>query len=176
MEIIRETVEALVRLAKAEIHGSAVLVFPEDPFEVTDTPSLILRGPALVENTDRRTVGNVIERDIPALTYTESRHPRLYHLDFEIIITTTKGNQLLALTEKTSRFFARHPSLEVPGRGRVNLTEIIPVGGLGRVNLSNLRQASGKCRIEDCPVWDERIIEGKLVLHEYIEIIPEEIH
>ncbi len=37
-------------------------------------------------------------------------------------------------------------------RGSLNLTEIVPLGGLRRVNLPNLRQSSGRCRIENCPV------------------------
>ena len=32
-----------------------------------------------------------------------------------------------------------------------------------RVNLSNLPQVSGRCRIEDCPVYDDVVVEGKLI-------------
>jgi hypothetical protein len=47
--------------------------------------------------------------------------------------------------------------------GTLNLTELTPLGGLKRVNLSNLRQASGRARIEDCPVYDGIVREGKLI-------------
>jgi hypothetical protein len=53
--------------------------------------------------------------------------------------------------------------LPVGELGALNLTLLAPLGGLRRVNLSNLRQASGRCRIEDCPVYDDVVTEGKLI-------------
>ena len=55
-------------------------------------------------------------------------------------------------------------------RGTLNITELIPLGGLNRVNLSNLRQSSGKCRIEDCPIYDGLVRDGKLVRDVTFEI------
>jgi len=46
----------------------------------------------------------------------------------------------------------------------------VPVGGLKRVNLSDLRQASGRCRIEDCPVYDGRFQSGRLAAGVEIQI------
>ncbi len=46
----------------------------------------------------------------------------------------------------------------------------MPLGGLKRVNLSNLRQASGRCRIEDCPIYDGRVSTGKLATGLKIEL------
>ena len=45
----------------------------------------------------------------------------------------------------------------------LNLTELVPLGGLARVNLSNLRQSSGRIRIESCPVYDGDLRDGRLI-------------
>jgi len=37
------------------------------------------------------------------------------------------------------------------------------LGGLARVNLSNLRQSSGRIRIESCPVYDGDLRDGRLI-------------
>ena len=170
MDIRREVVESFVRLAKSEIHPSAVLVCAEDVFEVTNVPSVVLQGPSLSEDGDRRTTAMLTKRNESGLTFEQCRHPRLYHLDFDIIVTTGKEADLLDLTEKFARFYQLHPALTVGDHGVLNLTELVPLGGLKRVNLSNLRQASGRCRIEDCPIYDGRVSAGKLAASVKIEI------
>jgi hypothetical protein len=170
---MREVVESFIRLVKAEINQDAVLVSSDDLFEVTKSPSFVLQGPTVAENTGRRTFAKSVSKYLPGLTYDERRRPRLYHLDFDVIVTTATEGELLDFMEKTERFYQVHPLLLVGDRGSLNLTELVPLGGLARVNLSNLRQASGRYRIEDCPVYDGRIAEGKLVAREIIEIIPE---
>ena len=170
MDILREVVESFVRLAKSEIHTGAVLVCADDVFEVTDVPSVVLQGPTLSEDSDRRTLARMVKRNVAELTFEQCRHPRLYHLDFDIIVTTGKEADLLDLTEKVARFYQLHPALAVGDHGVLNLTELVPLGGLKRVNLSNMRQASGRCRIEDCPIYDGRVSAGKLATGVKIEI------
>lgn len=172
MNILREVVESFVRLAKSEIHASAALIASDDVFEVTNVPSVILQGPTLTENGDRRTPAMLTRRSQADLTFEQCRHPRLYHLDFDVIVTTGKEAELLDLTERVARFYQLHPVLVVGEHGLLNLTELAPVGGLKRVNLSNLRQASGRCRIEDCPIYDSRVSSGKLATGVKIEINP----
>ncbi len=167
---MREVVESLVRLAKSEIHAGAVLVASDDMFEVSNVPSIILQGPTLTENGDRRTLAMLVRRNQTDLSFEQCRHPRLYHLDFDVIVTTGKEADLLDLTEKVERFYQLHPMLVIGEHGALNITELVPLGGLKRVNLSNMRQASGKCRIEDCPVYDGRVITGKLATGVKIEI------
>ena len=160
---IRPVVETLIRLVKAEIDPQAVLVAADDVFEAPKVPSLILQGPTLVENGDRRTLAPTVQKDLSNLRYEACRHPRLYHLDFDVVVTTTHEGQLLDLKEKVARFYQVHPEVTVGDRGSLPLTELVPLGGLRRVNLSNLRQGSGRCRIEDCPVYDGRIDRGALI-------------
>lgn len=162
MELIREVVETFIRLVKSEIDPGAALVVADDMFEVTRTPSVVMQGPTLSENGSRRTPAMLVTRDEQYLTFEQRRSPRLYHLDFDVIITTGKESELLDLTEKVARFYQLHPVIVVGEHGSLNLTEIAPLGGLKRVNLSNLRQASGRCRIEDCPIYDGRVAAGKL--------------
>ncbi len=162
MELLREVVEAFVRLVKTEVDPGVTLVSAEDMFEVTKTPSVVLQGPTLSEDADRRTPAMIVKRDEVDLTFEQCRHPRLYHLDFDVIVTTGKESDLLDLTEKIGRFYQLHPVLEVGDYGSLATTELVPLGGLKRVNLSNLRQSSGRCRIEDCPVYDGRVTSGKL--------------
>ncbi len=163
MELIREVVESFIRLVKVEIHPDAVMVSSDDIFEVTRTPSVVLQGPTLTEDAGRRTLAKTVDKDLPGLTYEQQNHPRLYHLDFDIVATVGTEGELLDLMEKTARFFQLHPTLSVGEHGSLNLTELVPLGGLKRVNLSNLRQGSGRCRIEDCPVHDGRVTTGSLV-------------
>lgn len=170
MELIREVVETFIRLVKTEVDPGAVLVAADDMFEVTNVPSIVFQGPTLIEDGDRRTPAMLTKRNESELTFEQCRHPRLYHLDFDVIVTTGKESDLLDLTEKIARFYQLHPAMEVGDHGVLNITEITPLGGLKRVNLSNLRQASGRCRIEDCPIYDGRISAGKLAAGVKIEI------
>jgi hypothetical protein len=62
-------------------------------------------------------------------------------------------------------FFAFQRELVIPPDGdRLPITELVPIGGLNRVNLSNLKQSSGRYRIEDCAVYGGQAVQGKLVL------------
>ena len=162
---VRDAVEAFIRLVRAEIAANAVLVPPDDAFEVTRLPSLVLQGPVLVEDKPRRTMARQVVKDTEALTYEERPFPRLYHLDFDVIATTAKEAELLDLVAKAVAFFAFHREIEIPPDGeKLALTELTPMGGLGRVNLTNLKQSSGRYRIEDCPVYGEEVQTGKLIL------------
>ncbi len=170
MDTVRAVVETLIRLGKSEIDPKAVLVAADDAFEVKGEPSVILQGPTLTENRGRRTMALVFERQIPDLTYTKTRAPRLYHLDFDVVVTSATEAQLLDLTERVARFYQLFPILFLAGRGSLNVTELVSLGGLRRVNLSNLRQSSGRLRIEDCPVWDGRVESGKLIKDRIFEM------
>jgi len=170
LDVLREVVEAFVRLVKSEIQPGAVLVCADDIFEVTDVPSVVLQGPTLSEDGDRRTPAMLTMRNEVDLTFQQCRHPRLYHLDFDVIVTTGKEAELLDLMEKIARFYQLLPTLSVGEHGSLNVTELVPLGGLKRVNLSNLRQASGRCRVEDCPIYDGRVSAGKLAASVKIEI------
>jgi len=170
MDVLREVVESFTRLVKSEVHPGAVLVCADDVFEITDVPSLVLQGPTLSEDGDRRTPAMLTKRHQADLTFEQCRHPRLYHLDFDVIVTTGKEAELLDLTEKVARFYQLHPSFPVGEHGSLNVTELVPLGGLKRVNLSNLRQASGRCRIEDCPIYDGSVSAGKLATGVKIEV------
>ncbi|MCE5322382.1 hypothetical protein LLG46_03585 [bacterium] len=172
MELIRKVVESFVRLVKVEVDLGAVLVAADDVFEVTKTPSVVLQGPTLVEDSARRTPAKQVRKNQSDLTFEERKSPRLYHLEFDVIVTTGKEGDLLDLTEKVARFYQLHPTLPVGEHGSLAITELTPLGGLKRVNLSNLRQASGKCRIEDCPVYDGRVTTGKLATGLKLEVNP----
>ena len=170
MDVLREVVESFVRVVKSEIHPGAVLVCADDVFEVTNVPSVVLQGPTLSEDGDRRTPAMLTKRNEVDLTFQQCRRPRLYHLDFDVIVTTGKEAELLDLMEKIARFYQLHPTLSVGEHGSLNVAELVPLGGLKRVNLSNLRQASGRCRVEDCPIYDGRVSAGKLAASVKIEI------
>lgn len=170
MELIREVVESFIRLAKSEICPGAILVSADDVFEVTDVPSVVLQGPTLSENADRRTPAMLTKRNEADLTFEQCRHPRMYHLDFDVVVTTGREADLLDLTEKIARFYQLHQMLAVGEHESLGITELMPLGGLKRVNLSNMRQASGRCRIEDCPVYDGRVTAGKLAAGLKIEV------
>jgi hypothetical protein len=170
LDVLREVVESFIRLAKSEIHPGTVMVCADDVFEVTDVPSVVLQGPTLSEDGGRRTPAMLTRRSEAVLTFEQCRRPRLYHLDFDVIVTTGKESELLDLTEKIARFYQLHPTLVVGEHGSLGITELVPLGGLKRVNLSNLRQSSGRCRIEDCPVYDGRVVSGKLAVGLKLEL------
>ena len=162
---VRDVVETFVRLVKAEITANAVLVPPDDVVEIPRVPSLLLHGPMLVENKPRRTMAKEIAKNADALTYEERPYPRFYHLDFDITATTAKETELVDLVAKIVTFFAFHREIEIPPDGeKLSLTELTPMGGLARVNLTNLKQSSGKYRIEDCPVYAETVETGGLIV------------
>ena len=87
MNVILNVVEAFIRLVKREVHAVAVLVAADDLFEVKRTPSVLLQGPVLTENTARRTPARLLERNVPALSYEECKAPRLYLMDFVILVS-----------------------------------------------------------------------------------------
>ena len=163
MSTIRTVTETLIRLAKQDIHPDTGLVFSDDAFEVQSTPSVILQGPKLTENGFRRSQSSLFEKDEAALSYEECKFPRLYHLDFDLVVTVDTSGELLDFHESVSRFLQLNPRIEIPDNGWLNLTELTPLGGLARVNLSNLKQSSGRIRIEDCPVYDGEIRNGQLI-------------
>ena len=173
---MREVVESFLQLLRTEVHAGAVLLPPDDVFEVTKVPSFVVQGPSLVEDGARRCAARLLVKQDEPEGYVERAHPRLYHLDFDLIATAGDGAGLLELQEKAARFFQSHTVLPVGELGTLNLTLLAPLGGLRRVNLSNLRQASGRCRIEDCPVYDEAVTEGKLIhtrVYEFCEGVNE---
>lgn len=163
MSTIRTATETLIRLAKQAIHPNTVLVFTDDLFEVQRTPSVILQGPKLTEDAFRRSQSRLFEKNVADLSFEECRFPRLYHLDFDLVVTVDREAELLEFQESVSRFFQIHPVITVADQGELNLTELVPLGGLARVNLSNLRQSSGRIRIESCPVYDGDIRDGRLI-------------
>ena len=174
MELMREVVETFIRLWKSEVSPNAVLVSADDMFEIVKSPSLILQGPTVAEDAGRRTMVKTVAKYPDDLIYEERNYPRLYHLDFDIIVTTAAEGELLDLMERIARFYQNHPVLTLDDHGSLNLTELVPLGGLRRVNLSNLRQASGRCRIEDCPIYDGRVTTGPLVAQVLTEINEQE--
>jgi hypothetical protein len=155
--------ETLIRLVKEVVHPDTVLVAADDLFEVERTPSVILQGPKISENKSRRSRSQLFEKDVASLSYEECNFPRLYHLDFDLVVTVDRELELLGFQELVSRFLQLHPTIAIEDRGSLNLTELVPLGGLARVNLSNLRQSSGRIRIEDCPVYDNEIRNGRLI-------------
>jgi hypothetical protein len=161
--LMREVVESFLRLLRAEVHPNVLLAPPDDVFEVTKVPSLVVQGPVVAEDEGRRCPARLLVRQEESAGYVDRAHPRLYHLDFDLIATAGDGAGLLESQEKAARFFQAHTVLPVGELGALNLTLLAPLGGLRRVNLSNLRQASGRCRIEDCPVYDDVVTEGKLI-------------
>jgi hypothetical protein len=163
LSTIQTATEALVRLAKQAIYPDAVLVLPDDLFEVQRTPSVILQGPKLAENRFRRSQTHLFAKDVADLSFEECRFPRLYHLDFDLVVTVDRESELLQFHESVSRFLQLNPMITVADQGELNLTELVPLGGLARVNLSNLRQSSGRLRIESCPVYDGEIRNGRLI-------------
>lgn len=169
---IKQVTEALIRLIRAEIESDAVLTPSDTEFEVKRTPSLLLQGPRITENFQRRSMAHYFETDEAAMTFESCRAPRMYHLDFDLVVTTKTGGELLDYTHAIARFYQAHPLLSIADEGNLNLTEETPLGGSNRVNLSNLRQASGRLRIEDCPVYNGLVKTGKLVetiLQEHFE-------
>lgn len=163
MNAIQTATETLIRIARQAIHPDTVLVFTDDLFEVQRTPSVILQGPKLTEDRFRRNQTRLFEKDVADLSFEECRFPRLYHLDFDLVVTVDREAELLQFHEAVSRFLQLNPVILIADQGELNLTEMVPLGGLARVNLSNLRQSSGRLRIESCPVYDGEIRNGRLI-------------
>ena len=95
MSTIQTVTETLIRLAKQAIHPDTVLVFPDDLFEVQRTPSVILQGPKLAEDRFRRSQSRLFEKNVAELSFEECRFPRLYHLDFDLVVTVDREAELL---------------------------------------------------------------------------------
>jgi hypothetical protein len=163
LSTIQTATEALIRLAKQTIHPDTVLVFTDDLFEVQCTPSVVLQGPKLTEDRLRRSQTRLFEKNTADLSFEECRFPRLYHLDFDLVVTVDREAELLDFQESVSRFLQLNPVISVADQGELNLTELVPLGGQARVNLSNLRQSAGRLRIESCPVYDGEIRNGRLI-------------
>ncbi|HEY3415640.1 MAG TPA: hypothetical protein VGM23_02035 [Armatimonadota bacterium] len=176
MDTIRLATEALIRLLQAEIDPHTLLVAADDVFEATEVPALLVQGPTLTEDGRRRTLAHWAARDQAAMTFTGGAYPRLYHLDCDLVVSSGTERALLTLIGKVALLYQQHPVLPVEGLGSLALTEVTPLGGLRRVNLSNLRQASGRLRLEDCPVGDDAALQsesGRLVGAVRVELAPE---
>lgn len=169
MDIVRETVETLIKRIQEEVLSRTFLVPVDSFFEVTNPPSLLLQGPILVENKGRRSQASTVCKNLETMTYERRPMPRLYHLDFELVMTTNSEPELLDLQATMGRFYFDNPVLEIEDRGFLNLTELVPLGGLRRVNLSNLKQSAGKLRLEDCPIYGTAVETGRLILDRRFE-------
>lgn len=167
--LFRLATMTLVRLVRDNVHASAKLVDPDSVFEAGKPPSVVLAGPTITEDRQRRTQSRWLEVSPDPGVVLDRPHPRMYHLDFEIIVTTAKGEELLDYEEHVASFFDLNPTITIPDRGDLVLTLLTPLGGMKRVNLSNLRQASGKCRIEDVPVFSGTPIEAQMILTRIFE-------
>lgn len=99
----------------------------------------------------------MFEKNSADLSFEECRFPRLYHLDFDLVVTVDHESELLQFQEAVSRFLQLNPVISIVNKGELNMTELVPLGDLARVNLSNLRQSSGRLRIESCPVYDGEV-------------------
>ena len=113
MSTIQTVTETLIRLAKQAIHPDTVLVFPDDLFEVQRTPSVILQGPKLTEDRFRRSQSRLFEKNVAELSFEECRFPRLYHLDFDLVVTVDREAELLGFHESVSRFLQLHPEIAI---------------------------------------------------------------
>ncbi len=161
--MIQEACNALVAKLRGGVLPQVVIVGKDDFHEIKQVPSLLLVGPALVLDKPKRFLLSDFVVDEPSLTYTETHQPWFYHLDFDLVLSTGTGVELLGLVSAVTAFLRANVALEVPPDGRFLLTELIPMGGLVRPNLSNLRQASGRCRIETVPVPDGYQATGSLI-------------
>ncbi len=161
---IRDSIEALIKKLQAGVTPNTVLVPVNDYYEIKHTPSLLVIGPKLEENRSKRNSEKRVEVDRDNLSYTERNWPRYYHLDFDFVLTADTGAALLDLQEKGITFFLDNREIAT-AECAFKLREMIPIGGLERPNLSNLRQASGRYRIEDVEVFDHDVFDGKIVLY-----------
>jgi len=118
-----------IRLVKAEIAANAVLVSRDDVFEVTKVPSLILQDPTPTEDGARRCPAPLLADDRRTMTFTETAHPRLYRLDFDLVATAGDAPAVLGMQEKVARSFEAHPPPTFGDRGTLNLTLLVPLGG-----------------------------------------------
>jgi hypothetical protein len=159
----------LLRLVCDSVHASARLVDPDSVFEAGKPPSVVLAGPAITEDRLRRTQSRWLEESPDPGVVLDRPHPRMYHMDFEIVVTTANAIELLDYEEHVASFFDLNPTITIPERGELALTLLTPLGGLKRVNLSNLRQASGKCRIEDVPVFSGTAVDAHMILTRIFE-------
>ena len=161
---IRDSVEALITKLQADVLEHTVLVPPNEYYEIKHTPSLLVIGPKLEENRLKRNSEKRVEVDRDNLSYIERNWPRYYHLDFDCVLNADNGAARLDLQEKVIVFFLDNREVAT-AECVFKLREMIPIGGLERPNLSNLRQASGRYRIEDVEVFDHDVFDGKIVLY-----------
>ncbi len=165
----KQACESLITSLQAAVTPHTVLVPQNDCYEIKKVPSLIVIGPKVEENKEKRVTEKLQSIDIDALSYSERLWPRYNNLDFELLLTASTGAELLALQELVSVFFIDTKSIVV-GDSIFNIVETTPVGGLDRPNLSNLRQSSGKCRIEDVEVFGTAVETGKLAVDRVVNI------
>lgn len=177
MYSVRDVIEQFIRKLQLDVTLNTVMISKNEQFETENLPSLIVHGADILENRSRRTMTKLVVTDEPALTYQQWNHPRFYNFDFQLILTANMDSELLDLQEKIMQFFITNPVLVINAEDVVPMHEITPIGGLDRPNLSNLRQASGKYRLEDLEVYGSQIPEnGRLIADRILEyyIQPDE--
>lgn len=162
MSLLQLAADTLIDRLRAEVLEQTVLIATDDLHEVKRTPSLLLQGPKLQEHDERRSMDLLVSKDLEALTFEAERSPRFYHADFEVVLTCARQEELFSFQQKFMTFMQRTPWLIINESVKFALQEVTPLGGLNKPNLSNLRQAAGVYRIEDVPVFDGQVIEGKL--------------
>lgn len=71
----------------------------------------------------------MVEKDIPNLVYERCRNHRLYHLDFDVIVTASHEGDLLDIQERVARFYQLHSVMAVENRGLSTLRRSSPWAG-----------------------------------------------
>jgi len=174
MYTIREAIESFVRKLQSDITPNVELINRSDLHETIKIPGIIVQGPEIQENLTRYTPPGVTKEfiiDEPNLTFEARKYPHFFHLDFDLICTCNTSAELIDLQEKIIKFFTFNSMLAVNVDDNIHLHEIIPVGGLNRPNLSNLRQATGRYRLEDIIVYSGDLENGKLIKDRIFEMM-----
>ena len=111
---------------------------PDDVFEVTKVPSLVVQGSVVVEDFARRCPAHLLVKQDEPEGYVERAHPRLYHLDFDLSATAGTVRGCWSCRRRWRGFFQAHTVLPVRELEALNLTLLVSLGRLRRVNPSNL--------------------------------------
>ena len=110
-ELRRQVIDNVAMATQVDFDGDTADAL--DIVELAAIPALALFGPDIQEDRFRRTSQREATSDIPSLTFSKNRVPRVCQLGFEATLTARGAGELQQLTQELIDFFNRNPRLEV---------------------------------------------------------------
>lgn len=157
-ELRRQVIDNVAVATQVDFDGDTADAL--DVVQLAEIPALALFGPDIQEDRFRRTSERKATSDVPSLSYSKTRVPRVCQLGFEATLNARGVGELQQLQQELLTFFQRNPWLEVdldtsdPSAGVRSFDMFLDSGParIGSPNADDIYSASATFTIYGVPI------------------------